>query len=313
MQLRFNGQGPRTWIATVAVLVHLSIAVGSGALRWEHVLADGLLLGFSWAAPRARDFAWGAFPFWLAGMLIDNQRFWIHLRAGIHTGDLWDLEAKLFPATLAGAETTWAAYFTANTHWVADAICGFAYLTYIAVVLVVLIVLFFSKSPRFERLGASFLLANVLGMIIYLAYPAAPPWYVMAHGPGPAILDAPASAAGAARFDELFGISYFASFYGRNPNIFGAMPSLHVAYPFLAIWHTWSRGWRWRAGTSLFTALVGFSAVYLAHHYILDVLAGFAVAAVAAGAVDLFAVAIGARDRYGVAGARPATSGGANA
>jgi membrane-associated phospholipid phosphatase len=76
----------------------------------------------------------------------------------------------------------------------------------------------------------------------------------------------------------MLGIHYFSAFYARNPNVFGAMPSLHVTYPLLVVWYTWDRGWRWRVPTLAFVTLVAFSAVYLVHHYILDVIAGALVA-----------------------------------
>jgi membrane-associated phospholipid phosphatase len=142
------------------------------------------------------------------------------------------------------------------------------------------------KSPRFERLAWAFLAVNVLGVVTYMLYPAAPPWYVLKYGPGPADLTALPSAAGAARFDALLGTTYFANFYARNPNVFGAMPSLHAAYPVLVLWHVWHRGWAWRIGAAAFAALVCFSAIYLTHHYILDVAAGTLAALAACVAVD---------------------------
>src|SRR5260370_17040837 len=86
------------------------------------------------------------------------------------------------------------------------------------------------------------------------------------------------SAAGCARFDALLGIDYFSSFYSRNPNVFGAMPSLHVTYPLTVVWYTWDRGWAWRIAAIGFALLVSFAAVYLAHHYLIDVIAGAALA-----------------------------------
>lgn len=84
-----------------------------------------------------------------------------------------------------------------------------------------------------STLAWGFLLVNLIGMFDWLVFPAAPPWYVAQYGAGPAQLDATPSAAGAARFDELLGVHYFADFYARSGNVFGAMPSLHVAYPTL--------------------------------------------------------------------------------
>jgi inositol phosphorylceramide synthase catalytic subunit len=157
------------------------------------------------------------------------------------------------------------------------------------------VVLFWRRDWRFERMAWTFFTVNVLGCITYVLYPAAPPWYVMAYGPGPANLLAKASAAGAARFDALIGMGLFEGFYSRNPNVFGAMPSLHTAYPMVALWQVWHLGRRWRVGAGLFAGLIGFSAVYLQHHYILDVAGGVAAALLACVAVDAIAAALKAR------------------
>jgi len=104
----------------------------------------------------------------------------------------------------------------------------------------------------------------------------------MSHGPGPADpATAVASAAGAARVDELLGITYFARLYSRNPNVFGAMPSLHVAFPLLVACTLGAVGPIFRAVTVGFTLLMAFAAIYLGHHWVLDVLAGSAIGIVA--------------------------------
>jgi membrane-associated phospholipid phosphatase len=49
------------------------------------------------------------------------------------------------------------------------------------------------------------------------------------------------------------------------------MPSLHVAVP---TWVTlWLKG-RWRIAAAFFTLVMSFYAVYLGHHFVLDLIAG---------------------------------------
>jgi membrane-associated phospholipid phosphatase len=175
----------------------------------------------------------------------------------------------------------WPEWWATRFNPVLDLLCGFAYAAYLYEVFLVAIFFYVKKDARFEKLCWAFLVVNAIGVVIYLVYPAAPPWYILQYGPGPADLTAPPSPAGTARFDALLGIHYFASFYSRNTNVFGAMPSLHVAYPFMVVFYLWHRGWGWRVPAMAFFALVAFSAIYLTHHYILDVLAGM-VASIAA-------------------------------
>jgi membrane-associated phospholipid phosphatase len=57
--------------------------------------------------------------------------------------------------------------------------------------------------------------------------------------------------------------------------VFGAIPSLHVVYPMLALLYGF-RLPRFRLVAGAYLFLVCLSAVYLNHHYILDILIGFA-------------------------------------
>ena len=96
-----------------------------------------------------------------------------------------------------------------------------------------------------------FLFVNLIGFAGYYLHPAAPPWYAINYGFEP-ILDTPGNVAGLGRFDTLTGLSIFDSIYGRNANVFAAVPSLH-AIIMAGIWGT---------------------AVYTSHHYIIDVTLG---------------------------------------
>ncbi len=261
-------------ISSVLGFSGLVVAAFQG-LRWEHVVAHGLLIGLPWTGNRALDFTRVTLPLWITGMVVDAQR-WLPLLGTVHSADIHSLEAFLFPAARG---ITWPEWFNAHPNNFADFVCGFAYAVYLMEFLLPAFFFYLNRQRRlYSAMMWAFFAANLLGAVIYVLFPAAPPWYVIDHGLGPVDLSALPSAAGASRFDALLGVSFFASFYARNPHVFGAMPSLHVAYPLLVVWYTWPRGWVWRFGSVAFFGLVCFAAVYLAHHYILDVLAGFCVA-----------------------------------
>jgi hypothetical protein len=81
--------------------------------------------------------------------------------------------------------------------------------------------------------------------------------------------------------DAVLGISFFNGLYGRSHDVFGAVPSLHVAYPLLLSIEAWrhrSRGMR--AFATVFFASMCFSAVYLDHHWVFDVCLGLVYCAV---------------------------------
>ena len=86
-----------------------------------------------------------------------------------------------------------------------------------------------------RRMMWSFFWLNMVGYSTYYWYAASPPWYVALYGLDPARTDVPANAGGCARFDQLLGTHFFSAMYGRAADVHGAIPSLHVAYPFLAV------------------------------------------------------------------------------
>lgn len=289
-----------TWVATGLAALHLLAVIGAGTFRVEHVMADVLLAALAWAGGPARKFLVAGLPLWLTGVMLDSQWLWLGLRGTIHTGDLFALDAAVFPAHVDGEVVPWAAFFWRHPHHVLDVVTGLAYATYLVEFFGLVFALFLMRDHRFSRMAWAFFTVNALGCLVYVLFPAAPPWYVLSHGPGPAELSALPQAAGAARFDALFGIEFFKNFYARNPNVFGAMPSLHAAYPVVALWHVWHLGARWRMGAAAYAALLAFSAVYLSHHYVLDVLAGITTALVASALVHVLSK-VGARPARGAA------------
>ncbi len=267
------------FLATALGAGHLTLTSLTSGIRWEHLLVDGLFMTLPWCGTRAQAVARACVPLWLTGVLVDGQRF-LPLLGPIRTGDFRALELRFFRA--GNPPVSWAEWLYLRPFLALDLLCGAAYALFIYEYLAVAVDFFFRDRVKFDAFLWAFFIAVLSGAVIYVLFPVAPPWYILEHGLGPADPHAVGSAAGCARFDAFFGIHYFQSFYARNPSVFGAMPSLHVTYPFLVTLFTWSRGWRWRLPTLGFTLLVSFAAVYLAHHYVLDVLAGYAVAVWAA-------------------------------
>lgn len=258
---------------------HLTLVLATGTARPEHLVADALLAIFPWLGARPRAFAAGGLWLALGGVLYDSQRWLLPLRAAaVQTGALRDLDLTLFPAP---GGVTWPEVFARHHTPIVDVLTSVPYGTHIFEVFAGAIVLFFVDRAWFQRLCVAFFLSIVAGVALYLLLPAAPPWYVLAHGPGPADLGAAASAAGTARVDALLGMHYFADFYRRNANVFGAIPSLHATFPLLVAWALGRQGRIFRAVTMGWAVLVSFGAIYLVHHWVLDVVLGWGVAAVA--------------------------------
>lgn len=264
------------WGALVFAPVLIALTMVNRGLHLAHIGIGVLFVALAWLGPRCRRLSWLVLPMLLVGLAYENFTLLVPMRPEVHVADLYHLEQQLF--SVDGAVIL-PHYFSAHTNSVLDFITGLAYLAFVPVVFGMALWLFFTDPQRMQLFGWAFFATHMMGLAIWFLYPAAPPWYVQEYGLGPAQMDVAANIAGAARFDELLGVDIFSRIYSRSSNVFGAMPSLHVAYPAVAMFATWTAGPRWRAGALLFTALVGFSAVYLNHHYVLDVLAGVAVAA----------------------------------
>ena len=256
-----------------------------GGLRSDHVLVG--LLGFlDLYNEKSRLFLKVFLPFALTGVVFDSMRYfyWQGIGGRVHVAEPYLLERSWFGI---GGRTP-NEIFLAH-HWDAlDLACGFAYLVYVAAYMLPAVLLFLRGRPERARTFAwCFLLVNVMGFATYFVYPAAPPWYVSQYGLGPARMDVRPAAAAAQRFDALLGTHFFDSMYGRGVDVFGAIPSLHVAYPLMAVILSFRIAeLRWfRAPAVLFFFLMCLSAVYLQHHYVIDVVLGMAYALVALAAV----------------------------
>jgi len=243
-------------------------------LRAEHYVLTAVFTVLAWLGPATRRFSWAMLPFAAGGLAYENFELLLPLRGPVHVADLYRAELSLF-AVQGQVPAQW---WQAHTHPFLDAVTGTAYAIYLPWILGVACILYFRERARTHEMAWGFLVCNLIGILFWLGFAAAPPWYVAQHGLGPALEHVAPNAAGAARFDTLLGTHYFANFYTRSTNVFGAMPSLHVAYPMLAVFATRGLGRTLRAVTSLFVATVAFAAVYLDHHYVLDVIAGVAVA-----------------------------------
>jgi membrane-associated phospholipid phosphatase len=275
------------WLFAVPPVV---LALGAlQGFRMEYTLASIGFAALALVGPRSRRFAAVILPLAAVGVLYDHIGPLLALRGPIQVGSLYHAELAIFGIPGASGFVLPSEWLSSHAHPAIDLVTGFAYFFYLYEVFIAVGWLYFRRDgDRARRLAWAFLLVNAIGIVAWVLFPAAPPWYVETYGLGPPNLDAPASAAGAARFDALVGVSYFAEFYARSRNVFGAMPSLHVAYPTLVFIAFLPRRRALAALALGFALLVAFAAVYLEHHYVLDVIAGVAAAVLAAFAAGLF-------------------------
>jgi membrane-associated phospholipid phosphatase len=263
-------------------LAYIFLIYVLGGLKTQHVVMGSLAL-LDYYNERTRHFLKYFLPFILTGLLYDSMRYyyWWGIEGRVHVEDPYQLEKALFGIMSGGKLVTPNEFFETHTSVILDFFCGLAYITFVLEYLGAGFLLFLSNRLQLLRVfGWTFLLTNAMGFATYYIYPAAPPWYITQYGLGPAQMHIPPSTAAAARFDQIFGTHFFDAMYGQGIDVYGAFPSLHVSYPFLVAWAALSVR-KFRVPAVAFYFLMCFSAVYLQHHYILDVILGTLYAAFA--------------------------------
>jgi hypothetical protein len=260
-----------------------------GSVRWDQIAVAVFATVLAFGPAAARRLLRGLLPLGLVGLTYDAMRFVEHVgvtESSVHLCDLRALEQRWFGISSAGERMTLHDWLQPRATTALDLVAAVPYGAFLAIVFGYCVYLFFRDFEAQQRFGWGFFAVNLLGFVTYHLYPAAPPWYFHRYG---CVVDLHAMASAGpnlTRVDALLGVSYFAGMYGRASDVFGAVPSLHVAYPTLML----AVGWRvqgplGRALLALFLTWMACSAVYLDHHWVIDVVAGAAYAlAVAYGA-----------------------------
>ncbi|WP_229053441.1 phosphatase PAP2 family protein [Aeromicrobium sp. Leaf350] len=119
-----------------------------------------------------------------------------------------------------------------------------------------------------------YLAINVAGLVIYVLYPMAPPWLAAKEG---YLTEATPRLTG--RGWEVLGLDNFHVALAAVGNPVAAMPSLHSGIAMLvALWFIARLRSPWRWLMLLYPATMGFALVYYAEHYVIDLIAGWALA-----------------------------------
>lgn len=271
---------PSTKEAAIVIILSalfLSLTALFIGLRPEHLFMVGLYLLLFFASTVTRKLAVALLPFALFGISYDWMRIYPNYEANpIDVENLYNLEKSLFGIQVDGNLITPCEYFAMHYCQIADFFAGIFYLCWVPVPIAFGVWLYLKGYRNlYLRFSMVFLFVNLIGFAGYYIHPAAPPWYAINYGFEP-ILNTPGNVAGLGRFDELTGLTIFNSIYGRNANVFAAVPSLHSAYMVVAVCYAIMNKCN-KFIIALFTIImvgIWWTAVYSSHHYIIDVLLG---------------------------------------
>jgi len=259
-------------IASFAYLLFSAFLVGFKSDQVVLVFLFNLLF---YASAITRKFVTGFSIFVVYWIIFDYMKAFPNYEySTVHIADVYNFEKHLFGIHSQGQLLTPNEYLRLNGTTFLDILTGIFYLCWIPVPMGFAVYLFFTRRRQFLLFLFTFVLVNFVGFIIYYTFPVAPPWYIQDHGFTFHELRT-GSTAGLAKFDAYFNVNVFKSIYSKGSNVFAAMPSLHSSYPIIVLYY----GIKNKVGkANIFLGIVmlgiWFSAVYLSHHYIVDVLAG---------------------------------------
>jgi membrane-associated phospholipid phosphatase len=112
-----------------------------------------------------------------------------------------------------------------------------------------------------------------LGCIVYWTVPTAPPWWAGANGHMPAVRRIMAEAG-----ERFWGRLWNPLYHSLQGNPYAAMPSLHFGTSVMAARLLSQVGPGHAAVAWVYALTLGFGLVYLGEHYVVDLLAGLALA-----------------------------------
>ena len=254
-----------------------------GGMLWRGIVAtpDYLLLllaPIALMAGRFRAWLMDWVPFIALLLLWEGMRSVAYRFAAtsVHWGNLRP-ELLLFQGHLPGIGLQQLA---ASSHLAAlfDQAAAGVDLLHFPATLTLALAIWLTARAQFLRYSAAFFATALAALVIFVLLPTAPPWYAADHGLIHGLRHV---------MIEVMPVRWSAYYGSLDPNPVAADPSLHSALPFLG--YLALRGLRPRlAWVALaWCVVVWLSVVYLGEHYVLDVVSGVGLAALAWGAVSL--------------------------
>lgn len=268
-------------VIIVSLAVWLAVTATFVGFRPEHLYIAVFLAFMLLVTGTTRRLVVALMPFIVFGISYDWMNIVHNYEVNpVDIKGINDAERSLFGIISGGVTLTPNEFFALHTSKIMDFLGGFFYLCWVPVPIIYGLWLYLNKQEKtYLHFAIVFLLVNLIGFAGYYIHPAAPPWYVAKYG-FDFMLGTPGDVAGLGAFDEMTGLGIFQGLYGRNSNVFAAVPSLHSAYTLVAfIYSLRSRTPMWmRIALAVITLGIWFTAVYTSHHYIIDVLLGIACA-----------------------------------
>ncbi|MFQ5630900.1 MAG: phosphatase PAP2 family protein [bacterium] len=253
-------------------------------IRPDHIFVALVLFSFVLGKARAKRFLIDWLPFVMFWIMYDMMRGVADsVREYVHITEPYRMEQWLFMPLLQGdippffLQILRDAWHPAVQKFVSVFAANF-YTAHFAVPLLLGWLLWHTADdrPMFYKFVYTLTILNVMALATFMLYPAAPPWYVYKYGflqPDAGSTFWGISAGNLIDVDRLLGVSFFTTLWDSfNANHFAAIPSLHGAYPIVVSFFAWKKFRKYLPLLIFYPIATWFSAVYLNHHYIVDLL-----------------------------------------
>ncbi len=146
--------------------------------------------------------------------------------------------------------------------------------------------LWVTRKERFWQFTIAFCLMTYSAFASFLFYPAAPPWLANSWGVVSGIGWPAGSVTSSIGYSPIQALDTVSIWQNASPHPVAAMPSLHAGFPWLVLMFA-VKYFRWWGLLVLpYNVALWFSVVYLANHWVVDILAGMAWATLAFVMVD---------------------------
>lgn len=156
-----------------------------------------------------------------------------------------------------------------------DALAVVVYLSYFVVPHLMALAVWRRNRERFPLYVAAALGTWYVGLAISFLAPTAPPWMAGQSGDIPHVFRVLTDVSAGVSPD-----SYQRAYEIAGPNDVAAMPSLHMAATAIVAFMAWRLNRRAGVMAWTYAAAMGLALVYMGEHYVADLLAGVAIAAV---------------------------------
>jgi len=253
-------------------------------VRPDHVFLALIVLMLAFGKSSARRFLIDWLPFVIFWMMYDMMRGVAdNWRGIIHIEDIYDIELSLFGWLFDGKIPAFFCQDFQLAHagtWfkgIFDLIAANLYTIHFGAPLIAGWVLWHTTNDRamFYRFVYTLTILNIMALITFFLFPAAPPWYVMKYGFVQPSGQLTGAAGSLVAVDQMLKMNFFTTLWDNfNPNYFAAVPSLHGSYPIVVVLFLSKKFRKYLGWLLIYPIATWAAAVYLNQHYIIDLLIG---------------------------------------